>query len=198
MPAPPVEIVTKRLALVQPDPDEAELVVDYYQRNRAHLEAWEPARPEGFYTAAFWRDRLRRNHGDVANDRAARLFLRLRERPGRAGEALGEGALGDVVGSCNFTEVVRGPFQACTLGFGLDGAREGQGLMHEALEAAIGWAWDALGVHRIQANHQPQNLRSGRLLRRLGFVVEGYARDYLHIGGAWRDHVLTSLTNPRW
>jgi ribosomal-protein-alanine N-acetyltransferase len=42
----------------------------------------------------------------------------------------------------------------------------------------------------------PTNERSGRLLRRLGFVVEGYARDYLFIGGQFRDHVLTSLTHP--
>ena len=42
----------------------------------------------------------------------------------------------------------------------------------------------------------PENTRSGRLLARLGFVREGYSRRYLFINGAWRDHVLTSLTNP--
>ena len=46
------------------------------------------------------------------------------------------------------------------------------------------------------ANYIPHNERSGRLLRRLGFMVEGYARDYLFINGAWRDHILTALTNP--
>ena len=46
------------------------------------------------------------------------------------------------------------------------------------------------------ANYMPINERSGRLLRSLGFQVEGYARDYLYVGGAWRDHVLTALTNP--
>ncbi len=85
-----------------------------------------------------------------------------------------------------------------TLGFGLDHRLEGQGFMHEALRAAIDHVFDALSIHRIQANHQPQNLRSAALLRRLGFVVEGYARDYLRLDGAWRDHVLCSLTNPRW
>jgi ribosomal-protein-alanine N-acetyltransferase len=47
------------------------------------------------------------------------------------------------------------------------------------------------------ANYRPENERSGRLLQRLGFAREGYARDYLFIDGAWRDHVLTSLTTPR-
>jgi [ribosomal protein S5]-alanine N-acetyltransferase len=36
------------------------------------------------------------------------------------------------------------------------------------------------------------------LLNRLGFIPEGYARNYLRINGEWRDHVLTSLTNPNW
>jgi ribosomal-protein-alanine N-acetyltransferase len=45
------------------------------------------------------------------------------------------------------------------------------------------------------ANYMPANERSGKLLKRLGFTVEGYARDYLFIAGAWQDHVLTSLAN---
>ena len=57
--------------------------------------------------------------------------------------------------------------------------------------------FDTVGLHRIQANHLPENVRSARLLRRVGFVPEGYARDYLFIDGAWRDHVLTACTNPR-
>ena len=51
-----------------------------------------------------------------------------------------------------------------------------------------------LRLHRVQANHLPENQRSARLLQRLGFRVEGLAREYLYINGAWRDHVLTALT----
>jgi ribosomal-protein-alanine N-acetyltransferase len=70
--------------------------------------------------------------------------------------------------------------------------------MIEALQAAIAFVFGPLRVHRIQANYMPHNLRSGRLLERLGFVEEGLARDYLLIDGRWRDHVLTSLTNLEW
>jgi ribosomal-protein-alanine N-acetyltransferase len=57
-------------------------------------------------------------------------------------------------------------------------------------------------LHRIMANHRPENVRSARLLERLGFVREGVAKDFLFIDGAWCDHVLTSLTHgafdPAW
>lgn len=56
----------------------------------------------------------------------------------------------------------------------------------------VDFAFEALGLHRVMANYQPANERSGRFLRRLGFVPEGYARDYLYINGMWRDHILTS------
>jgi ribosomal-protein-alanine N-acetyltransferase len=104
---------------------------------------------------------------------------------------------GPVIGECNFTNFIRGPFQACFLGYKIDYRLEGRGLMREALTAAIAFTFDVLRLHRIMANYLPVNERSGRLLRRLGFVVEGYARDYLLIDGEWRDHVLTSLTNTK-
>jgi ribosomal-protein-alanine N-acetyltransferase len=48
------------------------------------------------------------------------------------------------------------------------------------------------------ANYRPENYRSARLLQRLGFRREGLAADYLFIDGAWRDHILTALVNPRF
>jgi len=68
--------------------------------------------------------------------------------------------------------------------------------MSEALRAGDGFAFEELRLHRIMANYRPENERSARLLERLGFVREGIARDYLFVDGAWRDHVLTSLTHP--
>ena len=70
--------------------------------------------------------------------------------------------------------------------------------MYEALRASLDYVFQVLNLHRVMANFMPHNARSNGLLRRLGFTVEGYARDYLYIDGAWRDHVLTSLTNPEW
>ncbi len=103
---------------------------------------------------------------------------------------------GQLIGECNFTNIVRGPFLACHLGFSIDRRSEGQRLMHEGLTAALDYVFGGLRLHRIMANYRPGNVRSARLLEGLGFVREGVARAYLKIDGVWADHVLTSLINP--
>jgi ribosomal-protein-alanine N-acetyltransferase len=100
-----------------------------------------------------------------------------------------------IVGECNFSNIIRGPFQACYLGFSVDQQEEGRGLMYWALQASIDHVFRELGLHRIMANYCPENLRSAALLARLGFAREGLAQAYLKINGAWRDHVLTAKIN---
>lgn len=70
--------------------------------------------------------------------------------------------------------------------------------MYEALTAAVKYTFEEMNLHRIMANYMPANERSGKLLRQLGFTLEGYARDYLLLEGGWRDHILTSLINEHW
>jgi ribosomal-protein-alanine N-acetyltransferase len=101
----------------------------------------------------------------------------------------------EVIGVCNYTNIVRGTFQSCHLGYALASRYEGSGLMYEALTLTIDYMFREMGLHRIMAGYLPRNERSGALLARLGFEKEGYARRYLKINGIWEDHVLTSLIN---
>jgi len=101
-----------------------------------------------------------------------------------------------VLGVCNFTQIARGTMQSCHLGYALAANHEGQGLMREALTAAIDYLFLELELHRIMAGYMPHNERSAGLLARLGFEIEGHARQYLRIDGKWQDHVLTALINP--
>ncbi len=64
--------------------------------------------------------------------------------------------------------------------------------MYALTEPAVREVMARHRLHRVMATHLPENLRSARLLRRLGFAVEGYARDFLQINGRWRDTVLLS------
>jgi ribosomal-protein-alanine N-acetyltransferase len=52
----------------------------------------------------------------------------------------------------------------------------------------LGSVFGDLGLHRVEANIQPGNIRSTGLVQRLGFEKEGFSRRYLKIGGEWRDH----------
>lgn len=99
-----------------------------------------------------------------------------------------ERATGDLVGIVNFNEIVMGVFRSAYTGYWGYARTAGRGLMTEALRAAVRFAFDELGLHRIEANIQPENVRSIALARRAGFTKEGFSRAYLFIDGAWRDH----------
>lgn len=161
-------------------------VVRYFQDNRAHLASSRPIVGDEFHTEGFWHAQVRANLTEFRDGRSVRLFLFDRGRPER------------VIGNANFTQVFRSPAYYCTLGYGLDREYEGRGMMREGLETALAYMFGPQNFHRVQANYVPRNERSGGLLRRLGFVIEGYARDYLLLNGRWEDHILTSKTNPDW
>ena len=180
-------IETARLTLITPTRADAPRMLRYVEDNRSHLASWEPSRPDEYYTLDYWSKELAFSAEECKQGKSLRLILLDRDAPS-----------GPVKGQCTFSNIVRGPFQAAYLGYSLDHRAVGKGLMYEALSASIGYAFEELNLHRIMANYMPTNERSGRLLRRLGFTVEGYARDYLMLAGKWQDHILTALINERW
>lgn len=182
------DLETPRLALRLARPGMQGAIARFLEENfTGHLDRWSPPPAEAFFTEAFWEERLAISVEEFHADRAVRFVL----QP-RGSES------GPVIGTCNYTNIVRGAFHACHLGYQVARAQQGQGMMAEALRAANAFMFDAMRMHRIMANYRPENERSRRLLERLGFVREGLARDYLFIDGAWRDHVLTSLTHPAY
>jgi [ribosomal protein S5]-alanine N-acetyltransferase len=94
----------------------------------------------------------------------------------------------EVVGVVNINEIVAGVFQSAYLGYYGMQRHAGQGYMTEALRAAVDYAFDDLGLHRLEANIQPGNVASLSLVRRVGFQKEGFSPRYLRIDGEWRDH----------
>jgi ribosomal-protein-alanine N-acetyltransferase len=95
---------------------------------------------------------------------------------------------GGVVGVVNLNEIVAGAFQSAYLGYWGMARFAGRGLMSEAVALAAGHAFRDLGLHRVEANIQPGNVRSIALVRRLGFRKEGFSPRYIRVGGRWRDH----------
>lgn len=103
-----------------------------------------------------------------------------------------------VIGTCSISNVVRGVFQSCHMGYSIDRNYEGTGQMFKLAEHTIDHVFTQMKLHRIIANHMPENIRSEALLKRLGFEREGYAKRFLQIAGKWEDHVLNSLINTKY
>jgi [ribosomal protein S5]-alanine N-acetyltransferase len=174
----------ERVFLRLPTIDDVDSIVLFYRNNAAHLESVSPPKESNFYTIEFWQSKISNIERDFIGDRACNFWIfDFNSEP---------------IGFINFSSFIRSGFQACFLGYGLAEARQRKGFMIEALALAISFVFNELNMHRIMANYLPNNERSAKLLRKLNFVVEGYAKDYLFIGDRWHDHVLTSLTNHDW
>jgi ribosomal-protein-alanine N-acetyltransferase len=156
------------------------------EKSRSFLTPWEPLWPIDDLTRASFRYRVRRHAEEMARDEAYSFFI-FREED----DAL--------MGGLSFGHVRRGVSQAATLGYWMGEPYAGKGYMTRAVRAACAYAFEKRGFHRIEAACLPTNEPSKRLLERVGFKQEGYARAYLNINGQWRDHLLYALleTDPQ-
>lgn len=101
---------------------------------------------------------------------------------------------GNIAGVFNINEIVRGSFQSAYLGYYVVTGYEHQGIMSAGLKLLLDTVFNKLGLHRIEANIQPENLDSIRLVVANGFRKEGYSPRYLNINGEWRDHERWAVT----
>jgi ribosomal-protein-alanine N-acetyltransferase len=148
--------------------------------SRAYLEPWEPTWPDDDLTRAAFRRRLRRQDDDIARDEAYAFLIF-------------DQTSDDLLGGITLGGVRRGVSQAGTLGYWMGAAHAGQGRMTRAVATIVDFAFSRLRLHRIEAACIPENAPSIALLERNGFRREGYARAFLKINGAWRDHVFFAL-----
>ncbi len=148
--------------------------------SRAFLEPWEPTWPEDDLTHAAFRRRLRRQEEDIARDEAYAFLIF-------------DQTSDQMLGGVTLGGVRRGVAQAGTLGYWMGAPHAGKGRMTRAVAAVVDFAFSKLRLHRVEAACLPENAPSIALLERNGFKREGYARGYLKIDGAWRDHVLFAL-----
>lgn len=175
---------TSRLILRFPRESDSHLLHAFEQRNQEHLAPWRtvPIDLKMDYQALIKNWKEQEQAGSFL-----RFFIFLKDDQKQ-----------NIIGRCNFSQIFRGPFQACYMGYDIDKAYEGKGLMVEGIQKAIQYMFQEQNLHRIMANYVPSNDRSAKLLQNLGFKIEGKAEKYLLINGKWEDHILTSLTNDQW
>ena len=156
--------------------DDVPVLVELLRVNRDFLAPWDPIRADDYFTV----------DGQHA---VIRALLEQHEEGSTLPRVILNEA-GCVAGRITLNEIVRGPFQSCSLGYWLSAAENGRGLATAAVREMIPVAFDELGLHRIQAGTLLDNVRSQRVLERTGFVRFGVAPAYLNIAGAWQDHAL--------
>ena len=152
-------------------PDDAEELAALLRANRDFLAPFDPVRDERFFTPAGQAERIGQ-HGN--------LF------------AILDGD--EIAGTIAISNVVLGAFRSANVGYWVDRPRNGRGLGSGALAAIVETAFGELELHRLEAGTLVDNIASQRVLERNRFTRIGVAPRYLHIGGAWRDHVLFQRT----
>ncbi|HSE30525.1 MAG TPA: GNAT family protein [Pyrinomonadaceae bacterium] len=105
---------------------------------------------------------------------------------------------GGIVGSINLSQIFRGGFQSAYIGYHVGAEFARLGYASEALELVLKFAFEKLRLHRLEANIQPSNRASIALVKRAGFVREGFSRRYLKICGRWRDHERWAIIAEDW
>ncbi|MGB9369675.1 MAG: GNAT family protein [Xanthobacteraceae bacterium] len=147
------------------------------EASRAFLTPWEPTWPSDDLSRSAFRRRLRRYAEDQRADTSYAFFLFR-----KSDDAL--------VGGLTLANIRRGVAQAGSLGYWIGEPFSRRGLMTGALHGLVPFAFGSLRLHRLEAACIPSNAASIRLLEKMGFVREGYAREYLCINGLWQDHLL--------
>jgi ribosomal-protein-alanine N-acetyltransferase len=204
-----------RVALRHPRAsDEAE-----YARLRAaswsRIREWEPTPPGA--TASHGRDAPDEDHSAVferfletSNTSQSQRMLIVRVASGGvdarawargnslAGDAASGVVPGAIIGQVSLNHMGFGAIRGCAAGYWIGEGAQGQGLMAEALGLALDVAFDAIRLHRVEANIIPRNARSIALVRRLGFRNEGTSKAFLRINGAWQDHERWAILDEEW
>jgi ribosomal-protein-alanine N-acetyltransferase len=170
----------------------------------ADFEAWREVRIRCRDWLVKWEPRLMPGQPDATEDRrifAARCGARERERQLGSGYGFGifVGAARDrFAGEINLTSIQRGPYQNAYVGYWIDEAVAGNSYVPESFAVLCRFAFDELGLHRLQASIIPRNQASHRVAEKLGLRNEGTALRYLEINGLWEDHVRYAITSEDW
>ena len=183
----PVELVGRRLVLRPLEATDFDRWTEVRVRASDWLRKWEPSIPSG--------------HADPSTDRrafASRCAARDRERQLGTGYGFGMFCDGALVGEINLSSIQRGPFQSCYVGYWVDERHAGQGFTPEAVVMVMRFAFEELGLHRVQVAIIPRNAPSRRVMSKLGVREEGLATRYLEINGVWEDHVRHDITAEEW
>lgn len=170
--------------------EDVESLLGLRVRNRRFAKPFEPLRAEGYYTLGGQKEAIETftRHWEAGTGFSFGVFLPTDDPPSN----------GLLVGHVHLSNVVRGAWESCALGYFIDEGHNGRGLATEAAVLAVRFAFEEAALHRVQAAVMPRNAASVRVLEKSGFRREGFSERYLKIDGNWEDHLLYAVTREEW
>lgn len=149
-------------------------------KNQAYLKPFEPRWPDNCLSEDFFIRRVQRLNQDWLSDHGYAFLIFEKET-------------GALAGGININNVARGAGRMASLGYWIDQDRQGRGWMTQSARTVLAFAFSGLQLERMNAATLPHNHKSRNMLRRVGFVEEGFAKSYIQINGKREDHVLYGL-----
>ena len=186
-----LQLITDRLLLRTLNSTNAKEVCKYLVSNRTFLEPWETRRDPQYFTVDEQAKLLDTQNKANKEGSGLSLWIFLKHSSDAKDIQYGQVPIGNI----NFSNIIRGPFLSCFLGYKLDRQHLSRGYATEAIHRGMGYVFDILKLHRVEANVMPRNTASRRVLEKLGFESEGLAPRYLKINGKWEDHIHYSIRN---
>lgn len=150
--------------------------------NEAWLRPWEPS------STVRWSERHSRSA-------FVSMLFRLHSQA-REGSVLPYGVTysGRLVGQVTVSNIIRGVLRSGHIGYWVDESVAGRGIITTAVALVVDHCFRAVGLHRVQIDIRPENVRSLRVVQKLGLRQEARFSRYLDIDGAYRDHLGFAVT----
>ena len=145
---------------------------------RDWFRQWEATNPTGPLNLDF-RSSIRGLLRQLADESALPLVIEYR---------------GEVVGQLNLSNILHGSVSTAYIGYWISPEYAGKGITPIAVALATDYAFNIIGLHRIEIDIRPENKASIQVVRKLGFRYEGTKLAFIHINNAWRDHHVFALT----
>ena len=174
------QLNTERLALRNLTPENTEEMLDYYIRNEEHLRQYEPTTDSGFYTYEGQKEILTESFRQFIDGTSIDLGIFKDEK---------------LIGKIKLSNIVYGILRNAFVGYSIDKEHQGKGYMKEALNTVCSYAFEEMGLHRLEASTLIENSRSQGVLKACGFNELGISEKYLYINGEWRDHKIFYKVN---
>ncbi|GKX29535.1 30S ribosomal protein S5 alanine N-acetyltransferase [Vallitalea longa] len=179
-------IESDRLIIRLAEKDDLVEVVDYHLRNKEYLASFEPKHDEKYFKKERWKKVNDISIKHAEEGKAERFFIFKKDDNKR------------VVGTVNFEYISGEPEYSCCVGYSIDEHEQGKGYMTEALKLSSDYILKEFNIMRIEGGYDPDNGKSGNVMRKVGFVGSNLIKKYIRINGVWKDIMFCYLYNDNW